>query len=188
MPAFLECLEDYQGEPITQLAWKLMLLTFVRTSELLHAKWEEIYFVKNEWRIPRERMKMDELHVVPLSAQSLAVLQDIKRLSGGWSFLFPSVWTPTKPLSNNTLIGALYRMGYHSRATVHGVRGTASTILNEHGFRADVIERQLAHGERNGVRAAYNHAQYLPERREMMAWWGQYLEGAGLKCGGCGVL
>jgi integrase len=180
LPAFLACLEDYQGEPITKLAWKLMLLTFVRTSELLHARWAEIDLDKAQWRIPAARMKMDEEHIVPLSPQALAVLADIRALSGGGPLLFPSVWTHAKPLSNNTLIGALYRMGYHSRATVHGVRGTASTILNEHGFRADVIERQLAHGERDGVRAAYNHAQYLSERREMMDWWGQYLEKAGL--------
>jgi integrase len=121
-------------------------------------------------------MKMKELHIVPLSHQAITVLRELEQQSGHRQYVFPNQHTPTAFMSENTILYALYRMGYHSRATGHGFRSTASTILNEHGFRADVIERQLAHSERNSVRAAYNHAQYLPERRKMMQWWADYLE------------
>ena len=154
-------------------------LTFVRTTELRGARWEEIDFDKAEWRLPATRMKMRELHIVPLSTQTLFVLKEIQAISGNREFLFPNRNNPQTFISENTLLYALYRMGYHSRATVHGFRATASTILNENGFRADVIERQLAHAERNKVRASYNHAEYLPERRQMMQKWGDYLESLG---------
>ena len=121
-------------------------------------------------------MKMRELHIVPLSRQAIAVLRELEKHSGNRQYVFPNQHNPATFMSENTMLYALYRMGYHSRATGHGFRSTASTILNEHGFRADVIERQLAHGERNTVRAAYNHAQYLPERRKMMQWWADYLD------------
>jgi len=147
----------------------------VRTNELRGAKWDEIDWKKAEWRIPAERMKMKELHIVPLAKPALAVLRELQIHSGHRSFVFPNHQNPDKCMSENTILYALYRMGYHSRATGHGFRSTASTILNEHGFHADVIERQLAHSERNSVRAAYNHAQYLPERRKMMQWWADYL-------------
>jgi len=121
-------------------------------------------------------MKMREAHIVPLAKQAIAVLRKQEELSGNRDFVFPNEHAPSKFMSENTMLYALYRMGYHSRATGHGFRSTASTILNEHGFRPDVIERQLAHGERNKVRAAYNHAQYLPERREMMQWWADFID------------
>jgi integrase len=140
------------------------------------AQWTEIDWKKAEWRIPAERMKMKELHIVPLSKQTIAVLRELEKNSGNRQYVFPNEHTPSTFMSENTMLFALYRMGYHSRATGHGFRSTASTILNEHGFRADVIERQLAHTERNNVRAAYNHAQYLPERRQMMQWWADYLD------------
>jgi integrase len=154
-----------------------LLLTFVRTGELRGAEWREVNFDKAEWRIPAERMKMREQHIVPLSSQAVSVLREMQKHTGNRQFIFPNQHNPSGCMSENTLLFALYRMGYHSKATGHGFRATASTILNENGFPPDVIERQLAHTERNQVRAAYNHAQYLPERRKMMQWWANYLEG-----------
>lgn len=177
LPEYLAQLESYDGTEQTKLALKLLLLTFVRTTELRGAEWAEINLDKAEWRIPASRMKMKDPHIVPLSTQSLAVLRELQRHTGNRQFVFPQQYKPSKCMSQNTMIYALYRMGYHSRTTGHGFRATASTILNEHGFPPDVIERQLAHCERNKVRAAYNHAQYLPERRKMMQWWADYLDG-----------
>jgi integrase len=176
LPIYLKKLDAYDGEPQTKLALRLLLLTFVRTTELRAAQWAEIEWDKTEWRIPPERMKMNELHIVPLSRQAIAVLRELQKHSGHRQHIFPNQHHPATFMSENTMLYALYRMGYHSRATGHGFRSTASTILNEHGFRPDVIERQLAHAERNSIRAAYNHAQYLPERREMMQWWADYLD------------
>ena len=176
MPEYLQKLEAYDGNPQTKLALKFLLLTFVRTSELRGAEWAEIDFDKAEWRIPAERMKMRDLHIVPLSRQALGVLRELQPLTGQWRYVFPNQHKPSGCMSENTMLFGLYRMGYHSKATGHGFRSTASTILNEHGFTPDVIERQLAHSERNTVRAAYNHAQYLPERRKMMQWWADYLD------------
>jgi integrase len=176
LPLFLEKLEAYDGSAQTRLALQLLLLTFVRTTELRAATWTEVDWGKAEWRIPAERMKMREQHIVPLSRQAIAVLRDIETLSGHRQYVFPNTHIAARFMSENTMLYALYRMGYHSRATGHGFRSTASTILNEHGFRADVIERQLAHSERDSVRAAYNHAQYLPERRAMMQWWADHID------------
>lgn len=176
LPTFLKKVATYDGHPQTKLALQLLLLTFVRTTELRAARWVEIDWDKSEWRIPAERMKMKETHIVPLSKQAIAVFRDVQKYSGYQQYVFPNQHKPSTVMSENTMLFALYRLGYHSRATGHGFRSTASTILNEHGFRADVIERQLAHNERNSVRAAYNHAQYLPERRQMMQWWADYLE------------
>ncbi len=176
LPEFLSKLEIYDGNLQTKLALKLLMLTFVRTGELRAAKWEEIDIKTAEWRIPEERMKMKQLHIVPLSKQAINILHEIKQLHTQ-EFIFPNNANPLKHMSENTILFALYRMGYHSKATGHGFRATASTILNEKGFRSDVIERQLAHGERNQIRASYNHAEYLPERRDMMQWWGDYLDG-----------
>jgi integrase len=178
MPEFLKRLDNFDGELQTKLAFKFLLLTFVRTKELRGAEWKEINFKKAEWRIPAERMKMRDPHIVPLSKQALSVLREVKKLTGTFRFIFPNQHKPAGCMSENTLLFALYRMHYHSRATVHGFRSTASTVLNEHGFRPDIIERQLAHCERDKVRAAYNHAQYLPERRKMMQWWADYLDTA----------
>ncbi len=176
LPEYLQNLQAYAGVLQTKLALRLLLLTFVRTGELRAAKWAEVDWDKAEWRIPANRMKMKELHIVPLSGQTIAALRELEKHSGSRKYLFPNEHNPATFMSENTMLYALYRMGYHSRATGHGFRSTASTILNEHGFRADVIERQLAHSERNNVRAAYNHAQYLPERRKMMQWWADYLD------------
>lgn len=175
LPEFLDKVENYPGHQ-TKLALKLLLLTFVRTVELRGAEWSEIDFDKAEWRIPAARMKMRENHIVPLSKQSLAILKELKILNGKWRYVLPNERKPIQHISENTILYAIYRMGYHSRATGHGFRATASTILNEHGFNSDHIERQLAHAERKKARAAYNHAQYMNERRNMMQWWADYLE------------
>lgn len=181
LPEYLAKLEAYDGSIQTKLALKFLLLTFVRTTELRAATWEEIDFDKAEWRIPAERMKMREQHMVPLSKQAVGVLRELQSLTGQWSYVFANQHKPSGFMSENTMLYALYRMGYHSKATGHGFRATASTILNEHGFEPSVIERQLAHAERNEVRAAYNHAQYLPERRKMMQWWADHLDEAASK-------
>jgi integrase len=176
LPEYLQKLEAYDGEPMTKLALKMLLLTFVRTIELRGAEWSEINFDKAEWRIPAERMKMKDPHIVPLSRQAIEVLKELQKHSGNRVHIFPNSNRPITYMSENTMLFALYRMGYHSRTTGHGFRSTASTVLNENGFRSDVIERQLAHAERNSVRRAYNHAQYLTERREMMQWWADHLD------------
>ncbi len=177
LPEFLKKLEAYDGALQTKLALRFLLLTYVRTIELRGAEWPEIDFDKAEWRIPAGRMKMKELHIVPLSRQAVAVLRELQKHTGNRQYIFPNQHNPVSFMSENTMLYALYRMGYHSRTTGHGFRSTASTILNENGFMPDVIERQLAHCERNKVRAAYNHAQYLPERRKMMQWWADYIDG-----------
>jgi integrase len=181
LPEFLEKLQAYDGHHQTKLALRLLLLTFVRTTELRAAEWTEFDLEKAEWRIPAERMKMKEQHLVLLSSQAVEALRELHEHTGKRQYLFPNLHNPKTFMSENTMIFALYRMGYHSKATGHGFRSTASTILNEHGFHADVIERQLAHTERNPVRAAYNHAQYLPERRKMMQWWADHLDGVAKK-------
>ena len=178
LPEFLQKLEAYEGNIQTKLALKMLVLTFVRTVELRGAKWSEIDLDKAEWRIPAERMKMREQHIVPLSKQVLAILCELQPITGHWQHVFPNQHKPIGCMSENTMLYALYRMGYHSRATGHGFRHTGSTILNEHGFKADVIERQLAHAERKKVRGIYNHAEYLPERKKMMQWWADYLDKA----------
>lgn len=176
LPEYLQKLEAYDGNLQTKLALKLLILTIVRTSELRAAEWKEIDLGGAIWRIPAERMKMRDAHLVPLAKQTVLVLEQLKLLTGQWKYVLPNQHKPAGCMSENTMLYALYRMGYHSKATGHGFRSTASTILNEHGFRSDVIERQLAHSERNSVRAAYNHAQYLPERRQMMQWWADFLD------------
>ncbi|MFZ4751922.1 MAG: tyrosine-type recombinase/integrase [Chitinophagaceae bacterium] len=177
LPEFLQLLEKYEGDVQTKIGLKLLLLTFTRTIELRGAKWLEVDFVKAEWRIPAERMKMRVLHIVPLSTHALALFKELRVITGAYEHVFPNRNNPKTFISENTFLYALYRMGYHSRTTAHGFRSTASTILNENGFRSDAIERQLAHCERNRVRASYNFAQYLPERKEMMQWWSNYIQG-----------
>jgi integrase len=176
LPRFLKKLDSYSGDPITKLALRFIVLTFVRAGELRGARWEEFDVDQGKWRIPAERMKMRSPHIVPLSPQALTAIEELEQMTGQFDLLFPSQRDPKKPISENTLLYALYRLGYHKRATVHGFRALASTILNETGFRPDVIERQLAHAERNKVRAAYHRSEYLDERRKMMAWWGAFIE------------
>ena len=177
LPEFLDKLENYDGNTITQLALKLIILTFVRTGELRGATWNEFDLENAEWRIPAERMKMRAEHVVPLSEQAIEILNELKLITGKHELVFPSRQTWKKAMSENTMLFAMYRMGYHGIATVHGFRATASTILNESGFKPDVIERQLAHVERNKVRAAYHRSEYLEERKQMMQWWANFIDG-----------
>ena len=176
LPDYLQQLETYDGQLQTKLALKLLALTFVRTGELRGAKWSEFDLDIGEWRIPAERMKMRAPHIVPLSRQALGVLEQLKPITGDQEYLFPNQHNPKACMSENTMLYALYRMGYHSRATGHGFRATASTILNEQGWRADAIERQLAHAEKNKVRAAYHRSEYLADRRKMMQAWADYLD------------
>jgi integrase len=182
MPAFLCKLEryetDYRGSLLTKLAFKLLVLTFVRSSEIRGAKWEEFDFEKQQWKIPAERMKMKTPHIVPLARQSIELLMQIQQLTGdnNWGLVFPGMIRPNRIMSDNTFLKVLAVLGYKNIATAHGFRSTASTVLNENGFKSDVIERQLAHCERNQVRAAYNYAEYLSERREMMQWWTDHID------------
>ena len=166
----------YDGSVITKCGLLLMAYTFVRTGELRGAEWSEFDLKGAEWRILAERMKMGEPHVVPLSRQAMETLSELRALTGGSRWLFPNERNARKPMSENTILFALYRLGYHGRATGHGFRSSASTLLNELGFDPDVIERQLAHQERNKVRAAYHRAEYLTERRKMMQRWADYVD------------
>jgi len=144
---------------------------------LRHAEWAEIDFETAEWRIPAQKMKMREAHIIPLSEQAIGILRELEPLTGRGRFLFPSIRSAREPMSNNTINAALRRMGYdHDTMTGHGFRAMASTRLNEMGWNPDVIERQLAHAQRNKVRAAYNRAQYMAERRAMMQAWADYLD------------
>jgi integrase len=179
LPEFLHKLQEYDLHRLTKLAMYFILYTFVRTSELRFAEWDEMDLesAKPTWKIPVKRMKMRRQHLVPLVHQTLDILHQVEEISGCEKLVFPQQKNPQRPMSENTLLYALYRMGYHSRATVHGFRATASTILNESGqWHPDAIERQLAHVEGNKVRAAYNRAEYLDERREMMQWWADKLD------------
>lgn len=171
MPDFIKALNSYGGYRLTVIAMRLLLLTFVRPGELRAAEWTEFDLDAAEWRIPAERMKMGELHIVPLSVQAATLLRELHTLTGGQALLFPNLRSPKKCMTATTLNRALERMGYTGKFSAHGFRATASTMLNEMGYRSDLIERQLAHAERNKVRASYNQAQYLPERKEMMQAW-----------------
>jgi integrase len=177
LPDLVRAITKYDeiGGKQTRHALQLMAQTFVRTKELIDAEWGEFDLSNALWIIPAERMKMKAEHVVPLSKQGLAILSELKDTSGGSRYVFPGR-NRDKPISNNTLLFSLYRLGYKGKMTGHGFRAVASTILNEAGFRPDVIERQLAHCERNQVRGAYNRAEYLPERKRMMQHWADYLD------------
>ncbi len=172
----LQAINGYQGAFITRCALKLAPLFFVRPGELRKAEWKEFDFDKNEWRIPAARMKMREQHIVPLSKQALLILEELKPLTGSGQYLFPGARTNKRPMSENTINAALRLLGFAKHEmTGHGFRSMASTLLNENGWNRDAIERQLAHGERDKVRGAYNYAELLPERRKMMQWWADYL-------------
>ncbi len=176
--ALMRAIQSFTGTIITATALKLSPLVFVRPGELRQAEWSEIDLENAEWRIPPEKMKMRVVHIVPLSKQAIEALKDIQPLTGRDKYVFPSNRTITRPMSNNTVNAALRRMGYtKDEMTAHGFRSMATTILNEQGWLGDAIERQLAHGESNGVRAAYNYAQHLPERKKMMQAWADYLDG-----------
>jgi integrase len=177
LPDLLRRMAVYDGSPYTRAALQLIALTFVRTSELIEAPWDEFDLESGEWRIPAKRMKMRTPHVVPLSRQAvdaLSCLHELRKLS---PLVFPGERDHERPMSNNTILKALERMGYKGRMTGHGFRGVASTVLHEQGFEHALIELQLAHQERNRVSASYNWATYLPERRKMLQWWADHLDG-----------
>lgn len=185
LPKFLRALAGYsnQGRLLTRLAIELLVLSFVRPGELRGARWQEFDIEEKVWRIPGERMKMGTDHIVPLSRQSLAIIKQLEPISGSHELVFPSERSRNRPMSDNTMRSAIFKLGYDgsevgkTKATPHGFRATASSILNEQNFNPDAIERQLSHMERNGVRAAYtHHARYLDERTTMMQWWADYLD------------
>ncbi|HEY4370266.1 MAG TPA: integrase arm-type DNA-binding domain-containing protein [Steroidobacteraceae bacterium] len=182
--ALLRAIDGYEGQPVTAAALKLAPLAFVRPGELRKAEWSEFDLDAAEWRIPAARMKMGERHIVPLSTQAIEILRELEPLTGGTGkYVFPSLRGFDRPMSENTVNAALRRLGYTGQEqTGHGFRSIASTCLNEQGFNSDLIELQLAHAERNKVRAAYNRAERLAERRKMMQAWADYLDG--LKAGG----
>lgn len=172
----LRDIDAYRGEAVTKAAMQILALTFQRTKEVRFAEWSQFDFDAALWRIPAEVMKMREAHVVPLARQAIEILRQLQPLTGGGRLVFPSAVSRERPISENTVTYGLRRMGYAGRHTGHGFRSVASTLLNEQGFRSDLIERQLAHGEKNAVRAAYNRAEWLPERISMMQHWADYLD------------
>lgn len=173
--ALLRAIEDYD-EPVTRLGLQLLAHVFVRPGELRGMRWAELKEDGAIWVIPAERMKLRLPHVVPLSEPARVILGQLRIVTGHSEFVMASPLKPGHPVSENTLLFALYRLGYRGKMTAHGFRALASSVLNEQsGFAHDVIERQLAHKETDAVRAAYNRAEYLPQRRELMAWWAQWL-------------
>lgn len=180
LPGYLRRLDQKNNElhMVTRAALKLMIMLFVRTRELIKAKWEELDLENAIWRIPAERMKLRVEYLVPLPKQALALSYELKQFKGESEYVFPGDINPKRPMSNNTLLyGGIYRMGLRSKASIHGFRSQASSILNESGkWIPDAIERQMAHPERDQVRAAFNRANYLEERKQMMEWYADYLD------------
>lgn len=178
--ALLRAIHGYDGSVVVKNAMIILSLTFVRPGELRHAEWVEINIGESEWRIPAEKMKMKRPHIVPLATQAVDVIQTMQRLTGHGRYVFPSARTTSgsRPMSDMAMLAALRGMGYSKEEmTAHGFRHTASTLLNESGlWSPDAIERQLAHIDRNKIRAVYNYAEYLPERRKMMQWWADSLD------------
>jgi len=176
LPELLAKMDDYNGDALTRFALKLLAYCFPRTSELIDAPWTEFDLDRARWDIPAERMKMKTPHIIPLSRQAVEVLRALRLLTGNGKLVFPGAMDKKKPMSNNTLLYALHRLGYQGRMTGHGFRGLASTILNENDFDDEDVDLQLAHMKRNKVSAAYNHAKYLKQRTVMMQWWADYLD------------
>lgn len=176
LPKLLKDIDNYPGDIITRIALQLITLTYVRTIELRHMEWTEIDLDKREWRIPAEKMKMGKIHIVPLSDQAVSLLNELRAFTGNRKYTFHSIRS-NKPMSEVTLLAALWRMGYKGRMTGHGFRGLASTILHERNYNHAAIELQLAHSDRDQVSAAYNYADHLPYRKKMMQEWADYLDG-----------
>ena len=175
-PQLLKAMESYKGDAVTKATMYMLALTFVRTGELIGAKWEEIDWQREEWHIPEERMKKKRPHIVPLSRQAITALRELQKLTGDKTHVFYSLRSKSRHISNGVVLMAMRRMGYQGRMTGHGFRSLASAILNEKGYPPDVIERQLAHADDDKIRAAYNRAEYLPQRRAMMQKWADYLD------------
>ncbi|QMW05454.1 tyrosine-type recombinase/integrase [Spirosoma foliorum] len=178
LPALMKAIQAYSGDHLTIAVMKLLALTFVRTGELIGAKWSEINWKSAEWHIPAERMKMKRPHVVPLSRQAITILNVLQPVTGHRDHIFHSGASKSKHISNGVVLMALRRMGYQNRMTGHGFRSLASTILNEKGYPPDVIERQLAHEDSDKIRSAYNRADYLLERKKMMQDYADLLDKA----------
>lgn len=172
----MRAIDGYTGHFVTKYGLQLLALTFLRPGEVRLGEWSEIDLEEKLWRIPAKRMKMRLDHLVPLSAQACAILGELRELTGRGRLMFPGLRTKEQPISDATFIAALRRMGFEKdEMCAHGFRSMASTILNEQGYPADAIEKQLAHNPRNKVRGIYNRAEYLPERRKMMQDWADYL-------------
>jgi integrase len=176
LPLLLVNMDNYDGDATTRFAMRLMAYTFVRTSELIESEWPEFDLDFGRWDIPAHRMKMNSPHIVPLSRQAVEVLRALKLLTGNGRLVFPGANDKQRTMSNNTILFALYRLGYKGRMTGHGFRGLASTILHENDFVDEHVELQLAHQKRDKVAAAYNYAKYLGQRTAMMQWWADYLD------------
>ncbi|QPK14599.1 tyrosine-type recombinase/integrase [Pectobacterium versatile] len=177
LPDFLRALSTYSGSKVTQLATRILMLTGVRTIELRQAEWKEFDFEKQLWEVPKERMKMRRPHLVPLSDQVIDALQQLHAVTGRYNLVFPGRNDITKPMSEASINQVLKRIGYHGKATGHGFRHTMSTILHEQGYNTAWIELQLAHVDKNTIRGTYNHAQYLEQRRGMLQWYGDFIDG-----------
>lgn len=174
-PPFLERMDRYHGNPIIKTAIQLMTLTFVRTAELRMMEWDEIDFETKLWRIPANKMKMAQPHIVPLSKQAIELLERLRPLTGNKQYVFYNHST-AKPMSSNALLCVIRTMGYNGKMTGHGFRGLASTTLHEQGYMHDAIEIQLAHRVGNAVSQAYNHAQHLEYRTKMMQEWSDFID------------
>lgn len=175
--AILRAIDGYEGYFVTRCALQLAPLVFVRPGELRQAEWKDIDLENAEWKIPAEKMKMNKVHIVPLSTQAVKILMEVQPLTGMGKYVFPSIRSSQRPMSNNTVLAALRRMGYpKDEMSGHGFRAMASTLLHENSWPSHIIELQLAHVETNSVKAAYNHALYLDDRKKMMQWWSDYLD------------
>jgi integrase len=173
----IRAINTYQGSPVVQAALRFSFLTFQRPGEVRRAEWAEIDWEEALWRLPAAKMKLRREHLVPLSRQTLELLRELQKTTGRWQWVFPGIGSKKRPISENTVRGALRRLGYENHEmTAHGFRTIASTLLNEQGWNRDVIERQLAHAERDEVRGAYNRAEWLEDRRKMMQGWADYLD------------
>ncbi len=176
LPDFIRDIEaDTSMGEVVRIGILFTLLTLARTNETRFARWDEFDLEARLWTIPAERMKMGKTHVVPLSNQVMALLERLRQFTGQYDYLFVTR-SNNLPMSENAMLYALYRLGYRGKITIHGLRGTGSTILNESGFRSEVIETALAHKEKNAIRGAYNHALYLEERRHMLQWYADHLD------------
>ncbi len=172
----MRAITAYEGNNITRHALVLSALLFVRPGELRQAEWKEINWIKKEWSIPAEKMKMKRDHVVPLSDRALATLREILPLTRTGKYIFPSLRSNDRPMSSNTILAALRRMDYgKDEMTPHGFRSMASTLLHENGFDHQAIELQLAHSRKDTVAAAYDRSSLMPERKRMMQWWSDHL-------------
>lgn len=177
LPKLVKDIKSFDGEPTTKAGLEIALLTFLRTNEIRYATWDEIDFEKKLWVISAERMKMKRDHIVPMSNRVIEILKELQAITGQYEFIFASTHKPLiQPMSENAMLYALYRLGWHSKMTVHGFRHLASTCLNEMGYGSHLIEKQLSHENKNTIAGTYNKAEYLNERITMMNEWSSFVE------------